>query len=322
MNNNYSFKPSPTVTPYPHFKASEDGDALRAAMKGFGTDEQAIIDILTARSNAQRQEISKYFTAEYGRDLIEDLKSELGGKFEDVIVALMHPPVTYLCKQLHKAMDGVGTNESTLVEILCTKSNAEVREIVKTYEDLYDRPLAEHMCSETSGHFRRLLTLIVTGVRDESGTIDPALAREQAEKLFAAGESKLGTDEEVFNRIMAHACFEQLRLVFEEYKHVSGQSIEQAIKHEMSGELANAMHAIIECVQSPSAFFAECLYRAMKGMGTDDTRLIRIVVSRSEIDLNDIKREFERIYDRTLLSAVRVSPLLLSNYFKRFSLTY
>lgn len=100
------------------------------------------------------------------------------------------------------------------------------------------------MCSETSGHFRRLLTLIVTGVRDAPGTVDTVLAKEQAEKLHAAGEGKLGTDEEVFNRILAHASYEQLRLLFDEYKKLSGQTIEQAIKHEMSGELAIAMMAI------------------------------------------------------------------------------
>lgn len=114
------------------------------------------------------------------------------------------------------------------------------------------------MCSETSGHFRRLLTLIATGVRDPPGTVEPAKAREQAEKLYAAGESKLGTDEEVFNRIMAHASFEQLRLVFEEYKRVSGQTIEQAIKHEMSGELGKAMKAIgMDCWKF---FFRSCSY--------------------------------------------------------------
>jgi Annexin len=36
-------------------------------MKGFGTDEQVIIDILCQRSNSQRQQIKEAFTSEYGR---------------------------------------------------------------------------------------------------------------------------------------------------------------------------------------------------------------------------------------------------------------
>ncbi|KAJ9581535.1 hypothetical protein L9F63_023291 [Diploptera punctata] len=300
----YFYTPIPTVTPASGFSAADDGTTLRAAMKGFGTDEQAIIDILTHRSNIQRQQVSKFFTEEYGRDLIEDLKSELGGNFEDVIVALVIPPVEYLCKQLHKAMKGLGTEEETLIEILCTRNSKEIKEIVDTYERMYDRPLAEHMCSETSGDFRRLLTLIVIGVRDDY-SVDPGRARESAEQLYAAGELKLGTDEEVFNRIMAHESFPQLKLVFEEYKNVSGRTIEQALEAELSGELLEAMLAIVECVQSPPAFFAKRLKKAMDGFGTDDTTLIRIIVSRSEIDLGNIKQEFERLFDKTLESAVK-----------------
>uniref|UniRef100_W8C1W4 Annexin n=1 Tax=Ceratitis capitata TaxID=7213 RepID=W8C1W4_CERCA len=298
------YTPTPTVFPAAPFDASADAQALRTAMKGFGTDEEEIINILTARTNAQRQQIKAQFEADFGRDLIKDLKSELGGKFEDVIVALMTPPVEYLCKQLHDAMAGMGTDEETLVEILCTKTNEEMKEIVAAYEAKYDRPLAEQMCSETSGFFRRLLTLIVTGVRDPVGSVDAAKAHEEAEALYAAGEGMLGTDEAVFNRIMSHSSFAQLRLIFDEYKQLSGQTIEQAIKHEMSGALHDAMIAIIECVQSPAAFFANRLYHAMQGMGTNDDAVIRIIVSRSEIDLSNIKDEFERIYNRTLYSAV------------------
>lgn len=143
-------------------------------------------------------------------------------------------------------MDGAGTDEEALVEILCTRENDEIQQIVETYERMYDRPLAEHMCSETAGDFRRLLTLIVTGVRDSSNAVDPDKAREQAEALYNAGEGKLGTDEEIFNKILAHENFNQLRRMFEEYKEVSGNTIEQAIKHELDGELKDAMLAIGE----------------------------------------------------------------------------
>ena len=51
-----------------------------------------------------------------------------------MILALVRPPADYLCKQLHKAMEGMGTNEHTLIEILCSRTNAEVQDIVSAYE--------------------------------------------------------------------------------------------------------------------------------------------------------------------------------------------
>jgi hypothetical protein len=60
----------------------------------------------------------------------------------------------------------------------------------------------------------------------------------------SSGELKVGTDEEVFSRIMAHESFHQLKIIFEEYKNVSGRTIEQALEAELSGELLEAMLAI------------------------------------------------------------------------------
>jgi hypothetical protein len=60
----------PTVRPkQPYGPADEEADAaaLRKAMKGFGTDEKAIIAVLANRSNHQRQLISRRFTALYGK---------------------------------------------------------------------------------------------------------------------------------------------------------------------------------------------------------------------------------------------------------------
>lgn len=62
----------------------------------------------------------------------------------------------------------------------------------------------------------------------------------------------------------------------------------------------------MECVQSIPAYYAKEIHKATNGMGTNDNTLIRIVVSRSEIDLKAVKREFERIYDKTLESIIKV----------------
>lgn len=57
----------PTVTAMGHFDPSSDAAALRKAMKGFGTDEAAIIAILSRRTSDQRQQIMLKYQQSYGR---------------------------------------------------------------------------------------------------------------------------------------------------------------------------------------------------------------------------------------------------------------
>ncbi|XP_063703955.1 annexin B10-like [Culicoides brevitarsis] len=297
--------PQGTVKPFHDFDATQDALALRAAMKGFGTDEKTIIEILGNRANFQRQEIIQAFASELGRDLIKDLKSELSGRFRDVIMGLMMKPEDFICKQLNKAMVGLGTDEDALIEILCSRRGEEIKVITKRYDEMYNKSLANHVGTETSGDFRELLTRICSNERANSGHVNGAQAKADAQRLYEAGEKKLGTDEAVFTKLFAQSSFEHLRLVFEEYKAVSGNTIEQALKHEMSGDLKKALGTIVEAAQSTPTYFARKLFKSMDGLGTDDKALIRIIVSRCEYDLEDIKREYEKLYNKTLISAVK-----------------
>jgi len=59
-------------------------------------------------------------------------------------------------------------------------------------------------------------------------------------------------------------------------------------------------------VQNIPLFFAHRLRKAFEGLGTDDTTLIRVVVSRFELDLGDVAEAYEKAYGKSLAKAVEV----------------
>lgn len=123
-----------TVKPLENFSSAQDAHLLRQEMKGFGTDEQAIVDILTARSNSQRVAIVKFFHSEMDRDLVEDLTCELGSNYEDLTAALLFAPVEYAIRQINQILDGFDEiDDLDLVEIICTRPADQIRTIAKRY---------------------------------------------------------------------------------------------------------------------------------------------------------------------------------------------
>jgi hypothetical protein len=293
------------VRPAANFNDEEDVKVLRKAMKGFGTDEKAIIDVLTARSNQQRQAIKSRFKTMYGKDLIQDIKSEVSGHFEMLCVAMLKTPAEYDAEELREAMQGIGTDERALIEILCTRTNREIHDIRSTYKTMYGRDMEKDLMGETSGHFRRLLVSMAQGNRVETPGADMNKAKQDAQELYQAGEKKIGTDESKFNSILCSQSYEQLRLCFQEYKNLSKKGLDQVIRSEMSGDLENGMLAIYFAVENKHHFFADRLYHAMKGAGTKDRTLVRIIVSRCEVDMVQIKADFQRSFGQTLESFIQ-----------------
>lgn len=83
------------------------------------------------------------------------------------------------------------------------------------------------------------------------------------------------------------------------FSDVSGKyTLEAAIKKTFGegSDTSQALRVITKFTASPYDYWAEKLRKSMKGMGTIDDLLIRIVVTRCEIDMQQIKTVFGQRY--------------------------
>ncbi|XP_054841201.1 annexin A13 [Eublepharis macularius] len=295
----------PTIRRHHDFNAERDAKKLHKACKGMGTDEKVIIELLSTRSSDQRQQMKQKYKAMYGKDLEEVLKGELSGNFEKTALALLDRPCEYDARQLRKAMKGAGTDDSVLIEVLCTQVNQQIKAIKDAYKRIFDRDLESDVQSDTSGSLRKILLSVLQANREEGMEINDGLAQNDAKDLYEAGEGRWGTDESAFNSILAQRNYMQLRATFEAYKRLTGKDIEDSIKSETSGDLEKAYLTLVRCVKDCQEYFAARLHDAMSGAGTDEETLIRILVTRAEIDLQTIKEKFQKMYQKSLAEAIQ-----------------
>uniref|UniRef100_A0AAA9TJY2 Annexin n=3 Tax=Bos TaxID=9903 RepID=A0AAA9TJY2_BOVIN len=184
------------------------------------------------------------------------------------------------------------------------RADAEtLRKAMKGLE--YGSSLEDDVVGDTSGYYQRMLVVLLQANRDPDARIDEAQVEQDAQALFQAGELKWGTDEEKFITIFGTRSVSHLRRVFDKYMTISGFQIEETIDRETSGNLEQLLLAVVKSIRSIPAYLAETLYYAMKGAGTDDHTLIRVVVSRSEIDLYNIRKEFRKNFGTSLYSMIK-----------------
>ncbi|CAL8278021.1 unnamed protein product [Merluccius merluccius] len=286
-----------------NFKIADDVAALRKAIEGLGTTEKTLIDVLTQRSNAQRLLISEAYHKATGRTLISDLEGDTRGDFEDVLVAMVTSPDVYDCQEIINAIKGAGTTESVLTEMFASRTNKQIIAISAAYLAETGKALTHDLQSEVSGDYGKAVIILSEGKREESKA-DAAKAKADAKVLYEAGEKKWGTDEGKFVDILCHRSVPQLRQIMVEFKSLSKKSLQESIEGEMSGDLEDLLVAIVKCAKSTPTYLAERLYKGMKGPGTTESILTRILVSRSELDMLDIRAEYKKLFGTSLYSAL------------------
>ena len=261
-----------------YIKAAED---LRKAMEGFGTDEEHLILVVTSNKTQERLKIKKAYEEKYKKNLIDDLKSELSGKFEDAMVALFKEPVEYDCECIYNAMKGAGTDENCLIEVIASRPNWLLEKII--------------------------LEGILRCKRSEVKEINKENCEKIAKELSEAKEEGWVVNDEssVFYNYIMNSSPKELSAIAREYYRLSGKTIIDGIENNFKGDAKDLLKSILYSLVSPSEYFATRIKKAIEGFGTDNKTLIRILITRCEVDMNIIKKYYKQLYKKDMIEDIK-----------------
>lgn len=293
-----------TVTlPQGQTSPRDDAISLHKAFKGFGCDTAAVINILAHRDATQRAHIRHEYKTMYSEDLNKRLSSELSGNTKKALLLWMPDPATRDATIVRQALTAADLGAAT--EVICSRTPSQIAQFKQIYFSIFGTHLEHDVGRHTSGDLKNLLVAYVITARYEGLEFDRSAAERDAKALYKAGEKRLGTDERTFVEIFAGRSRAHLNAVSSAYESMYGTSLRKAVKKETSGNFRHGLLTIADCADHPGRYFAKVAHKAMKGLGTDDSTLLRVVVTRAEIDMMYVKIAYQNKYGKSLNEAVR-----------------
>ncbi|KAF2454003.1 hypothetical protein BDY21DRAFT_353799 [Lineolata rhizophorae] len=304
--------PSPGYVPGQMAPVNMEGEAeaLRKAMRGFGTDENALIRILSRPDPLQMATLRQTYDRRFARNLVQDLEKETSGWLRATLVALARGPLEQDVRQVFRAIDGAGTKESILNDVLLGRSNADLNAIKGEYARLYrGRSLEQDVFSDLSGKTEQLFRFVLAAQRaEDSAPLIPQQIEQDVTDLQRATEGvKLGSDAATVCQILATRSDGQLRAISQTYMQRYHKPLERVIKSEMHGHMEDALLTMLGRAVDRVKFEADALEDSMKGMGTKDELLVnRVVRCHWNRDfMGQVKRAYAQFHRRDLVSRVK-----------------
>jgi annexin A7/11 len=287
---------------------SRAADDLRAAMKGFGTDELTLIRVLAPMGPLEIASVKAAYQGRHRRDLIKDVHGETSNHLRETLEAVLRGPLDQDCHTLHSAVKGLGTKESAMNEVLLARSNADMHAIKARYQQLYGRSLEADVRGDLSMKTERLFDMVMAARRaEDTAPVLPHDTDRDVRDLYAATEARAGADQMTVCAILTARSAGQLRAVAAAYRARYQRPLAEVLRKEFAGHMEDALLHILAAAEDPAAHDAHLMEAAMKGLGTKDAALLRrvVVVHWDRDRLGQCKGAYRHHYGRDLVQRVR-----------------
>ncbi|CAI5452599.1 unnamed protein product [Caenorhabditis angaria] len=290
----------------PDFHPVQASEILRKSLHGLETNDQMIIDTILLHNNFQRQKILNAYEDMYNRNLVDDLEEETGGYFLEMCQALLKPAHNYDAQNLYKSISNRYGDRSVAIEIACTRSARQLRVIKEAYQTDYRKSLEKEIIVKVEGVIGKMLSLLLCSNREDGlgRKINDELMEKHAQVIATTPVEELAKNVQLFEELFIGHSWKHIGTVFDrvdELRHES-HDIENTIRRNKNihSEIRLLLLTIVRVSRNTQLYFAEKLRNTMTVDRPDHSAIIRICVTRSEIDLYDIAEEYKRKYHRAL----------------------
>ncbi|KAL3479341.1 hypothetical protein BJX99DRAFT_244935 [Aspergillus californicus] len=284
-----------------------EADTLRKAMKGFGTDEKALIQVLCKLDPLQIAAVRSTYSSQLRRDLHEDVKSETSSYFRQALLAIIDGPLMHDTASAREAVQGIGTKEWLLNDVLLGRSNADLNAIKQSYQRTYRRSLQQDVEDDLSFKTRTLFAHVLRAERhDEFAPIDHHTIQAEAQTLHGATAARVVNNADEVCSLFARSSNAELKAINQAFSQRYHISLESHIEKEFSGHMKDALLHMLRSALDPAMRDAVLLEECMKGMGTKDEKLVvRVVrVHWDRQHLQTVKRAYQAKYKTDLVKRI------------------
>jgi annexin A7/11 len=226
--------------------------ALKGAMKGMGTKEAVLNDVLVGRTNADINAIKTEYQKVHRTSLDADLKSDLSAATEKMFLMITAarrnennvPTIPQQIEQdvtdLQKAFGNFVTKDPVLAsQILTSRNDDQLRAIAYTYEQRFREPLSRAIQKSFTGHMEEALLLLLA--RAQNRALSDATQLEDS----MAG---IGTKDKLLIQRVVRAHWDPMHMqrVRTEYQNKYKTDLVRRIKGETSGHYEKLLVACVE----------------------------------------------------------------------------
>ncbi|KAJ5225677.1 hypothetical protein N7468_006902 [Penicillium chermesinum] len=283
-------------------------DTLRKAMKGFGTDEKALIHTLAPLDPYQMAAVRSTYSQHLGRDLYKDVQSETRGYFQQGLLAVIEGPLGHDIAWARESIEGAGTKEWLMNDILLGRSNADLNAIRMGYDQKYHKSLIRDVEGDLSFKTATLFKAVLQGSRHEDGLPpNPQAIDAEVRALHDATTGRMTNNVGEVVGIFARASNDELRAIDRAFEARYHKKLEKHIEKEFSGHMEDAFLHMLRSATDPARRDAILLEQCMAGLGTKDERLVvRVVrVHWNREHKERVKAAYRHEYKKDLIERVR-----------------